>query len=210
MTDQLLGYYISQYGYVGVYLILAVSILGLPVPVEFLLTFVGYLTSTCELNPFLAIMAATMGSITGITAAYLLGLFFQIKVLSHLHRHAGKHKLEKVFRWYQEHGGRLLAAAYFIPVVRHLSGYVAGLSKMNYRYFAVFAYLGAVIWASLFVALGRILGSRWQVILSLIHRYALLLGLTAAILCILFYFASRKYGSFAKGRHVEDSILKIS
>ncbi|HEY8910013.1 MAG TPA: DedA family protein [Desulfosporosinus sp.] len=187
MTSQLLIHLISQYGYVGLYFILGISILGIPIPDEFLLTFIGYLTYTGKLNPILAIFCAAMGSATGITAAYVLGKFFREKVMLYLKRHAGSHRVEKVLNWYHLHGEKLLTIGYFIPGVRHLSGYIAGLSDVKYRRFAFFAYLGATIWTTLFIILGRLLGSRWTTILPIIHRYSRLLGTSAIVLSLLFY-----------------------
>ena len=179
--------------YVGLFVILATSILGIPIPDEFLLTFVGSLTYSGQLNPFLAIISAATGSATGITIAYILGTFFQQKIFAHLKKHAGSQRLERVLNWYQRHGGKLLTVGYFIPGVRHLSGYIAGLSRLSYRNFAFFAYLGATLWTTLFIVLGRVLGSRWKTILPIIHRYALLLGTTAVVISIIFYLIYKKH-----------------
>jgi len=187
MSSTLLIHYITQYGYPGIYIILGISILGLPIPDEFLLTFVGFLSFSGQLNPVLAIFSAATGSMTGITIAYFLGRFFEVRVLPYLEKHAGGDRLEKVLKWYHRHGGKLLTVGYFIPGVRHLSGYVAGLSHLSYRSFAFFAYLGALLWTTLFIVLGRILGSHWETILPILHRYSVLLGVTAAILFLAFY-----------------------
>jgi len=187
MSATLLIHYITQYGYPGLYVILLVSILGLPLPDEFLLTFVGFMSFSGQLNPVLAIISSAAGSMTGITLAYFLGRFFEAKVLAHLKKHAGSERLEKVLSWYHKHGGKLLAVGYFIPGVRHLSGYIAGLSRLSYRQFAFFSYLGAIAWTSLFIVLGRTLGSRWETILPIIHRYSILLGVISAILFMAFY-----------------------
>ena len=184
--------YITNYGYLGLYIIFGMSILGLPVPVEFLLTFVGFLSFTGELHPMLAVIAATTGSMTGITIAYFLGKFFEHKVHSYLRKHAGSARLEKVLNWYQGHGGKLVTIGYFIPGVRHLSGYVAGLSNMSYRKFAISAYFGAALWTSSFIILGRLLGSKWEKILPVIHRYSLLLGVSATVLSLAFYLTYKK------------------
>ncbi|ODA40047.1 Alkaline phosphatase like protein [Desulfosporosinus sp. BG] len=66
MTSQLLFHYITQYGYGGLYLIVGTSILGLPVPDEFLMTFVGFLTYSGQLNTILAILFAAMGCCTAV------------------------------------------------------------------------------------------------------------------------------------------------
>ena len=187
MSSALLIHFVTHYGYLGLYVILLVSILGLPLPDEFLLTFVGFMSFSGQLNPVLAIISSATGSITGITIAYFLGRFFEAKVLAHLKKHAGTERLEKVLSWYHKHGGKLLTVGYFIPGVRHLSGYIAGLSRLSYRNFAVFSYLGAVAWTSLFILLGRTLGSRWETILPIIHRYSILLGVIATVFFLAFY-----------------------
>jgi len=193
MSSTLLIHYITQYGYPGLYIILLVSILGLPIPDEFLLTFVGFMSFSGQLNPVLAIISSAAGSMTGITIAYFLGRFFEEKVLAHLKKHAGIERLEKVLSWYHKHGGKLLTVGYFIPGVRHLSGYIAGLSRLNYRNFASHSYLGAVAWTSVFIVLGRTLGSRWETILPIIHRYSILLGVISAVLFLAFYLLYKEH-----------------
>lgn len=187
MTSALLITFITKYSYLALYFILGISILGLPIPDEFLLTFVGFLSYSGKVSLVLAVLSAAAGSMTGITIAYFLGRFLKTKVLTHLEKHAGAERLEKVLHWYHRQGRKLLIIGYFIPGVRHLSGYVSGLSRLSYRDFAVFAYLGALLWTSLFISLGRMLGTQWQPLLPLIHRYSLLLGVTALVLFIAFY-----------------------
>ena len=60
---------------------------------------------------------------------------------------------------------------YFVPAVRHFTALVAGMSELEYRIFAVFAYSGAVIWVSTFVGLGYIVGDNWEPVMRLVHRY---------------------------------------
>ncbi|CAA7600544.1 Phosphatidic acid phosphatase type 2/haloperoxidase [Acididesulfobacillus acetoxydans] len=191
--------FIAHYGYYGLYLVLGVSIMGIPLPDEFIMTYVGFLTYAGKLNPVLAVASAAFGSMSGITVAYWLGRLFHDRVLAYLERHAGGERLEKVLRWYQRQGGKLLTAGYFIPGVRHLSGYVAGLSGLPYPGFAFFAYLGALLWTAAFIFLGRLLGSRWQTILPVIHRYAVLMGIGAILLSLAFYLLYKNRVSWSAG-----------
>jgi undecaprenyl-diphosphatase len=193
MSSALLITFVTHYGYLGLYIILGVSILGLPLPDETLMVFIGFLTYEGKLNPIFAILSAASGSITGITVSYFLGKLFQQKVMYHLKKHAGSDRLEKAFGWYHRHGGKLLTIGYFIPGVRHLSGYIAGLSRLSYKSFAFFAYLGAILWVSIWVILGRLLGSRWETLLPIVHRYALILGVIAVFLVLTFYFVYRHH-----------------
>ncbi|MBV8729091.1 MAG: DedA family protein, partial [Acidobacteriia bacterium] len=65
--------WITQYGYLAIFLLLALGIVGLPVPDETLLTFTGYLIYKGHLSPPLAFASALGGSASGITASYALG-----------------------------------------------------------------------------------------------------------------------------------------
>lgn len=187
MSPEIFVHYITQYGYIGLFFTLGISIMGLPVPDEFLMAFVGFLSFSGKLNPVMAIVSAAAGSMTGITVTYFLGHLFGEKVIALLHKHAGSQRMDKVLHWYQRHGAKLLTVGYFIPGVRHLSGYVAGISGLSYRSFALFAYLGATLWTTLFISLGHLLGSRWQAILPMFHRYSLVIGIAAIVLVLAFY-----------------------
>lgn len=49
----------------------------------------------------------------------------------------------------------------FIPSVRHLTAYVAGISRLDLRQFMMFAYPGAFIWSFTYLSLGHELGEKW-------------------------------------------------
>lgn len=174
--------WISQYGYAGLYGLLAISILGPPVPDEILMTFAGFLSHMGKLKPSLTIFFAGLGSITGITVTYWIGRLFHDRIWPRLERYAGASRVEKVLRWYHWNGGVLLTVGYFIPGVRHLTGYVAGMSGLGFRRFALFAYLGAFLWATTFISLGRVLGNSWDVVLPLAHEYTVRIGIGLGVL----------------------------
>ena len=65
--------WITQYGYAGIFLLLMLGIVGLPVPDETLLTFVGYLSFQGKLALLPSVTAAFLGSSTGISVSYGVG-----------------------------------------------------------------------------------------------------------------------------------------
>ncbi|MDY0395218.1 hypothetical protein RWE15_13315 [Virgibacillus halophilus] len=65
---------ISQYGYVAIYLLLTLGIVGLPVPDEVLMAYLGYVTSIGKLSYTLTVLSGIAGSVTGITISYILGI----------------------------------------------------------------------------------------------------------------------------------------
>jgi membrane protein DedA with SNARE-associated domain len=65
--------WIAQHGYSAIFVVLMFGIIGLPVPDETLLLFVGYLSVTGELRFEPAWGSAFLGSACGIRVSYALG-----------------------------------------------------------------------------------------------------------------------------------------
>src|SRR3954469_23294086 len=171
--------WISHYGYAGLFVLLVLGIIGLPVPDETLLVFSGYLISKGRFQPLLAFASALAGSVCGISISYLLGRTLGHAAVERYGRfiHLTPAKVERVHQWFKRFGNWLLSVGYFIPGVRHFTALVAGMSGLEFRVFAPFAYVGAAVWVTFFLSLGYWFGENWQSIILLTHRYTLPLAL---------------------------------
>jgi len=181
--------WITHHRYVGIFSLLVFGIVGLPVPDEWLLTFSGYLVFKRTLFFIPAFAAAFLGSASGITVSYALGRIFDTYVLMKYGRyfHLTPDRLERVHSWFETRGRWTLIIGYFIPGVRHLTGYVAGASELSYPSFALFAYSGAFCWALVFITLGYMLGEEWDRVLRSLHQTKLLMILAAAAVAIAYF-----------------------
>ena len=115
--------WIASYGYVAIFGLLVLGIVGLPVPNEALLTFVGYLNSRGDLTLLLSMASAFLGNASGISLSYALG---RLVGPPHLTKLSGRFYLhpEHIImaqRWMQRWGKYTLLIAYFVPGVRHLA-----------------------------------------------------------------------------------------
>jgi membrane protein DedA with SNARE-associated domain len=173
--------WLSRYGYAGLFLLLVLGIVGLPVPDETLLVFSGYLISKGRLHPGLTFLAGFGGSVTGISLSYLIGRGFGYGFVQRYGRyvHLSQERIEFVNHWFHRIGHWLLTIGYFIPGIRHFTALVAGMSRLEFRTFSAFAYPGAALWVGCFLALGYFVGEKWQTALVALHRY--LLAVTIAI-----------------------------
>ncbi|MCW1250228.1 VTT domain-containing protein [Acaricomes phytoseiuli] len=68
--------------------------------------------------------------------------------------------VEKAHAFFEKHGGKAVVMARFVPVIRTFTPVVAGVAKMNYRYFVSFNVLGGLLWGVGVTLLGYILGDR--------------------------------------------------
>jgi membrane protein DedA with SNARE-associated domain len=191
-------HWITQYGYAGIFSLLVFGIVGLPVPDEWLLTFTGYLVFKHTLLFIPAFFAAFLGSACGITVSYTFGRIFDTYILVKYGwiLHLTPDRLARVHSWFERRGRWTLLIGYFIPGVRHLTGYVAGASELRFTNFALFAYTGAFCWAALFITLGYFLGEQWNRVLDSLHQTKLLM-IGLAILLVLAYLL---FGYFRRRR----------
>jgi membrane protein DedA with SNARE-associated domain len=185
MEEQVLQW-ISQYGYIAIYLCLVFGIIGLPIPDETMMTFSGYLVFKGTLSLPLTFATALAGSISGITVSYALGRFLGIQVVHRYGKylHISEGQIQKAHTWFERVGHWALTIGYFIPGVRHFTAYAAGISELGPKTFALFAYSGALLWVSTFIGLGYFLGERWKVVEANIHNYLLAAGIFCAVAVI--------------------------
>jgi len=197
--------WISHYGYAALFALLMLGIAGLPIPDETLLVFSGYLISTGRMDAQGAFAVSVVGSISGISLSYLIGRTAGHAVVYRYGRYAGvtPAHIDRVHRWLRRMGEWLLMFGYFIPGVRHFTALAAGMSELEYGVFARFAYTGAVIWVSTFLALGYFVGEQWRAVMALVERYS---WLSAGALGVVLFIAWRIRGRSRRQRAKENSL----
>lgn len=164
---------ILQYGYAALYGLLAVGIIGLPVPDEILMTFVGYLTGVGWFHFGIALVVSFAGAMTGMIVSYSLGR----KVGKPFLWRYGKWvkltplRLSRAETWFHKYGLWTVCFGYFVPGVRHFTCYLAGVSSVKLWRYLLFAGSGAFIWCATFLSLGHFIGNSMDTIMPLVHRY---------------------------------------
>src|SRR5215471_17129106 len=145
MRETLL-HWVAAHGYVGLFSLLVLGIVGLPVPDEWLLTLCGYFVYRGIFQFIPTITAAFLGSICGITISYVLGRTLGTFLLLKYGRflRITQHEIDQVHGWFHWIGRWTLTLGYFVPGVRHLTAYVAGATELEIPTFLIFAYSGAL------------------------------------------------------------------
>ncbi|MDU7036559.1 MAG: DedA family protein, partial [Staphylococcus simulans] len=71
--EKMVEQFIDQFGYLGVFLLIALENIFPPIPSELILTFSGFLTLHSDMNVVGVIIAATLGSVFGAIVLYFVG-----------------------------------------------------------------------------------------------------------------------------------------
>lgn len=186
--------WIARYGYVAIFVLLMLGIVGLPVPDETLLLFVGYLSfnGTLRLEP--ALVTAFLGSACGISLSYALGRFLGLRAVSQWapRLHIRPEHLATTYQWVGRWGKFALLIAYFIPGVRHVVALVVGASLLPLTVFARFAYTGALLWSGTFIGFGYVAGEEWRQFSPMLHRTVVIGALLALLVLGIALFIVRR------------------
>lgn len=169
--------WLNHYGSIVIFVWFALGIFALPIPEESLLLVLGILMAKGQLQATSTFFAAYAGSCCGITGSYGLGRATGHYLSQSWGRYIGlsEKRYQAAHVWFERFGKWALVIGYFIPGVRHLTGYMAGALKLPFRHFAVFAYLGAFFWVNLFVSIGYLFHAHWHSAAEALHTHISLL-----------------------------------
>lgn len=187
-----LQFWLTHYGSVSLFILLALGIIALPVPEETLMVIAGIFMKQGDLQIVPTVVAAYLGSMFGITVSYLIGRTAGFYLLHKYGRWVGitESRLQKAHEWFERFGKWTLTFGYFVPGVRHFTGVSAGVAELEYHYFAIFAYAGALVWVTTFLGLGYFFGD-YAIKTIMNHRvtdHLMAIGLVSAVVLLGFIF----------------------
>lgn len=157
---------INRFGYLGIYFLIALESIFPPLPAESVLMVSGFAAylPTVEMNPWLLILAATLGALTGALFAYSVGRLLTRKRLdAWLRKYFPRlillrRGLNKTFYFFRKHDHLAIFLGRYVPVVRPLISWTAGVLDIRLGTFVLFSALGAASLNTFYVFLGSVAG----------------------------------------------------
>lgn len=122
-----------------------------------------------------SLLYAFAGACGGISLSFIFGIKLGVPILNKFGPKLRiiELKIARTRNLFSKFGPFLLIIGYFIPGIRHITAYLAGINGYSYRKFALFAYLGAIIWCFTFITLGRVLGENWVMVEAYLSKYGI-------------------------------------
>jgi membrane protein DedA with SNARE-associated domain len=181
--------FMNEYGYLVLFLSISLGILALPVPMEAMLAYAGYLSFLGQIQWLGSILASSAGCTLGMVLSYWLGYKLGMPFFDKYGKkiHIGPDRLNSISTWLRKYGNKLLIVSLFIPVFRHFLGYFSGITRVPIRIYTVYTSLGSVIWVSSFIFLGKILGPQWESFFEAAKKYLILTSIVLITLLVVIY-----------------------
>lgn len=183
----------GQFGYFGVFFLIALENVFPPIPSEVILLFGGFMTTYTSLNIALMVVAATLGSLLGAIVLYYIGKILNKERLKKI----VSGKVGKVLRlkekdidmadhWFDTKGNKTVFFCRFIPIVRSLISIPAGMSEMPMAKFLLYTTVGSAIWNTVLIIIGNRVGENWESILGVFDQYSHIVLILLILIFVLF------------------------
>lgn len=141
-----------------------------PVPGDSTMLFACFLAATGTLPWTPVILACLLGSMAGAAGAYAIGARLGRSYFFLRSNWAG-HELTRLERGFRHYGPRLLLINRFLPGVRAVFLYAAGIGRLGWRAVLIDSTISNILWVGLIAWAGRSLGSSWDEVSVVFRRY---------------------------------------
>jgi membrane protein DedA with SNARE-associated domain len=177
---------ISQMGYLGIVLLMAIESACIPLPSEVIMPFSGYLVYAGRFNIWLVALAGAVGCVVGSLVAYWVGMYGGRPLIEKYGRFIllSNHDLDIADRWFARYGEIIVFGSRLLPVIRTFIAFPAGVARMNLTRFIVYTFLGSFPWCLGLAYVGQLLGEQWdknETLKSWFHRFDFVIGIIGVL-----------------------------
>ena len=128
-------------------------------PGDSLLFAAGAFAGLGVLNIWALYIIFCCAAILGDTVNYWIGSFVGERIFKPDALVLKTEYLERTHAFYEKHGGKAVILARYVPIMRTLVPFVAGVGKMTYTRFVAYNVTGGIIWVMIFTSLGFFFGN---------------------------------------------------
>lgn len=113
-----------------------------------------------SMNIFTLLVVGYFAALLGDISNYYIGRSIGNKILEKKEiKLINKKYLKKAQKFYNKHGSKTIVLARFIPIIRTLAPFVAGIGQMSYLKFIPYNMIGGGLWISLLLVGGYFFGN---------------------------------------------------
>jgi membrane protein DedA with SNARE-associated domain len=187
--------FVATYGYWAVALALLCENAGIPVPGETTLLLASFLAySEHQLHLGWIIVVATCAATLGDNLGYAFGHYGGRPLLD---------RYQSVFRippatlqrgeeMFAHYGAAAIFFARFIFGLRVFAGPLAGVLRMRWRAFALFNFLGAIVWVTCIAGAGFLFGQHWRTLARIMQRFNIAVLIVAVVMILFSWWRYRR------------------
>jgi membrane protein DedA with SNARE-associated domain len=187
--------FIIEWGYWGVAAALLLENAGVPVPGETILILASVVAySSHELHLPWIIVVGVVAATIGDNVGYWIGRKGGRLLLERWKRffHISQKHIAQGEALIDRHGSLAILFARFVAGARVIAGPLAGVLQMHWPRFALFNFLGAIVWVSVIAGVAHLFGSQLDRLLGYVKDANYMILIFVALLVLFFVWRRRR------------------
>lgn len=179
---------ITNLGYGGIVLLMAIESACIPLPSEVIMPFAGYLVFKGEFTLWGVSLAGAVGCVLGSLVAYFIGAYGGRSLVYKYGRYVliSHRDLAWADRWFTRHGDITIFIGRLLPVIRTFIALPAGISRMPLGRFVFYTFVGSFIWCYGLAWIGLALGENWRTLGVYFHKFDTAIAI-ALLIAVVWY-----------------------
>ncbi len=185
---------VENYSGLGIFVIVFLEFVGIPVSGQTLMVLLGFMTSNgVGYSLITNILFASAGTFLGYTVAYIIGYRYGYNFLLKYRRifHIDEEKLNSLSKTLNKYKLLLIVFTRYAMGIRHVIPYLCGIGKMNIKVFLIYNLIGSLVWSSTFLIFGYYVGDEWERIEGLFNTYTIIILIILIFIFLVFKFFNK-------------------
>jgi membrane protein DedA with SNARE-associated domain len=167
MTD-----WLATWGYLGVFGLVFIGNIGIPVPEETVLLVAGFMAGRGELELRTLYLVGILSAVSGDCFGFGWGRIGGQRLFERLAQRFRfvRVRYDRLQEFFKTHGSKAVFMARFVAGARFLAGPMAGAAGMPFWRFLGWNLLGAFVWCTLVITVGYLVGDELEWVERVTHR----------------------------------------
>ncbi len=190
--------FISQMGYLGVFVLMTLESALIPIPSEAIMPFSGFLVAEGRFNLFAVVLVGALGNLFGSWIAYWIGYTKGEKYIRKLVVRYGKfillteEEFDSSLKAFNKYGQWVAGISRMLPAIRTVISLPAGIAKLEFWKFSALTFFGSLIWSFILTYIGVLLGQNWEAIRPYFRKFDVLIVALFALFVIFYIYHKLK------------------
>ncbi|QQE81186.1 DedA family protein [Alicyclobacillus sp. SO9] len=186
---------VSHYGYLGIFLLMAIESACIPIPSEAVMTYAGFLSSLPQhpLSFWGVVVVGTLANLAGGLFIYYVGRFGGRPLILKYGKYVflSERHLVHAEKWFAKRGELTVFVGRILPALRTFISLPAGIAEMPVGKFVLYSVLGSFPWNLALTAAGFYLGKNRHLI-SVYMKPLSYLGALLLLGGVIWFWSARK------------------
>ena len=184
----------ESYGYIAMFVAMALENANIPIPSEVVLGFAGFLISQQIFSFWTTFAVACVAGLVGSVISYWLGSYGGRPLLLKYGKYIffNERKFRMAEDLFNKYGGIAVIICRCLPGVRTFISFPAGVARYPFWKFVIFTVIGTIPWTLLLVWAGSLLGNHWRDLIQYNHIFLIAVIAVCVVAAVVFVWHRRR------------------